>query len=135
MVFRIENQNCEQWGLRSEDVARDDPPVLAAGHGCEFSPSIAAFACQVLLSETKFAAGFISGANERGPIDLDRLGDLLGPCALNEVDGISWLTYFFEGTDLLVEVEGRDWAWVTARTEAAFAWFLEQSGWEIERYD
>jgi uncharacterized protein (TIGR02996 family) len=135
MMFRIENQNCEQWGIRSEDVARDDPPVLAVGPERAVSPAISVFVCQVLLSETKFASGLISGAHERGPLDLDRLGELLSPCALSDVDGVTWPTHFFEGSDLLVDVVPRDWAWVTARTETALAWFLEQSGWEIERYD
>ncbi len=41
--------------------------------------------------------------------------------------------HFFEGTDLVVDVQADEWIFVAARTEQAYTWLVEQTGWTFER--
>src|SRR5262245_17446799 len=52
LVFYSENEGCEFWAIRHEDLNLDDPPVfrLEEDPG-EVSPAISVFAIQVLLYE------------------------------------------------------------------------------------
>lgn len=54
LEIRRENQNCEGWYIRGQDLEMDDPPVYCRQNRRKMSPTVTAFALFVLLYENQF---------------------------------------------------------------------------------
>ncbi len=132
--FRWENQGNEHWVIRPEDSGQDDPPVFETYAAAVCSPTTTAFAVVVLLGEAKWGGNRIcASTNVATAVAIQRLGQLLHKCDLPERYWVADPIHFFEGTDLVVDVQADEWIFVAARTEQAYTWLVEQTGWTFER--
>ncbi|GAA2260403.1 MULTISPECIES: SMI1/KNR4 family protein [Kitasatospora] len=71
LVFRTENQGCAYWGVRLEDLDRDDPPVFVRSREgwLPFMDRLSLAGVELVLSEALFAPGRFYNACEL-PTDL-----------------------------------------------------------------
>ncbi|MFD8599331.1 SMI1/KNR4 family protein [Kitasatospora sp. NPDC059646] len=71
LVFRAENQGCAYWGVRLEDLGRDDPPVFVQSRDgwLPFMDRLSLAALELILSESLFAESRFYNACEL-PADL-----------------------------------------------------------------
>jgi hypothetical protein len=99
------------------------------------SPRISAFACQVLLYEVKFASGVIcAGAAipERAARPSLRK---FHKCQFPDRYWVASPLHFYEGTDIIVELPGREWVYVAARDEKALAQLSKRIRGQLEIYN
>jgi uncharacterized protein (TIGR02996 family) len=135
LIIRSENQGCERWGIQVGDLGQDDPPVFELEEGARSSPTTTAFALLVLLYEVKFARAVHWYGGEVPEEVLRRpLGTAFHKCELPDRYWVASPVSFFEGTDVLVEIEGNGWAYVAARTKGAFAQVPEELREHLENY-
>jgi hypothetical protein len=120
LIFYHENQSCEAWGIRTEDLVADDPPVYRFDDPGLVSPSISTFAIMVLLHEVKFTERAAWGQSA------DEVAEVIA-AAYTRAAGVPeeyWAGephQFFEGRDLVVEISwANETLYVTPRTEEAF---------------
>jgi hypothetical protein len=66
LVFCAENQGCAYWGVRLEDLGRDDPPVFVQSRDgwLPFMDRLSLAAVELVLSESLFARGRFYNACE-----------------------------------------------------------------------
>lgn len=138
LIIRVENQGCELWGIRSRDLGQEDPPVVEIFEDVQASPTISAFACQVLLYEAKFAGK--SGVIWAGGDFLDRniRNTLLSKFRKCQFSGRYWVANplrFFEGTDIVLEEHGRTWLYVAARGAKALEQLSPRIREQLEIYN
>jgi uncharacterized protein (TIGR02996 family) len=120
LIIRSENQGCERWGIRIEDLGQDDPPVIEIGAGVQSSPTTTAFATLVLIYEVKFANSVLwAGGSVAEDVRTAATGKL-SQCDLPDRYWVMNPLQFFEGNDLIVELEPQGWLYVAARGEEAF---------------
>lgn len=119
LVFRYENQNCERWGIRREDLKLDDPPVWSFEEKREESPSVTAFAIQTLLLESMWRKPLMSNS---GVADAEVTGYLssLSPCDLPSHYWVLSPVFFFEAEDLFaIQTESDAFIYIFGRNEIA----------------
>lgn len=136
LIFYSENQSCEIWGIRSDDLRHDDPPVYRFHNPARVSPSVSSFAIQVLLYEAKFAKNVVWGGGSPGPDSAawEEIEAKFTACQLPERywhDPVR----LYEGEDLILEtLPGYDELCVAARTEEAYQRALTTLGVGLERF-
>jgi uncharacterized protein (TIGR02996 family) len=66
LIFLIENQCCEVWGVRAKDLGLEDPPVHRFYEPARVSPALSTFAIQMLLYVVKFSGNIraLGGSGE-----------------------------------------------------------------------
>lgn len=141
LIFCIENQGVVRWGIRLEDLAADDPPVIVsdpAGGKAWFieSPTTSAFAIQFALLNAKWCAAH--GANGQGT---DEAFAAIERCyARLPFADMHWPaspTRFYGSDQLLIETNGNTWIWASARSEQALGQVdsivraAGMDGWEV----
>jgi hypothetical protein len=123
LVFRHENQGCCAWGIRIEDLDRDDPAVYCRmdGEVERNSESFTAFVIVALLLETMWrapATGHMSA--EPGRDVLAALRPELQRCDLPDRYWVLHITFSEGGDYYVVESHGDDFIYLVARTRATF---------------
>jgi hypothetical protein len=125
LVYRVENQNCAQWGVRVADLAKADPPVVWKDPAdSEWSPYLDRLSVDLLemaLSEVMLLRGsnllqaeLVSGV----PSELNRLHRLAIPehvfWASPDGPPVEWYGLH----DCLVRNDGGEWLWAFGRSSA-----------------
>jgi uncharacterized protein (TIGR02996 family) len=118
LIIRYENQACERWGIRRQDLGRDDPPIFQFEEPARNSPTTTAFAAFVLLYEAKFARGVLWTGTAFSKEEVQtEVRERLSRCKLPETyysRRMSPVT-FYEGIDLVLETHYGEWVYVAAR--------------------
>jgi uncharacterized protein (TIGR02996 family) len=135
LIFYIENQGCEVWGIRKKDLGRDDPPVYRFLEPARVSPSVSVFAIQVLLYEAKWMGIHANESFHGNTRAFREIRRKFRRCALPERYWCADPVRVYEGEDIIVEIQGNDWMYVAARTEAAYQQLSEELREVLERYD
>jgi uncharacterized protein (TIGR02996 family) len=135
LIIRLENQACERWGIPVRDLDRADPPVIHLSEPSRRSPTVTAFAAQVLLYEAKFYRRVIWAGMDAFTPDLE--AEIAAKYARCELPTDYWAAtplQFYEGTDLILENHQVHWLYVAARTEAAYLQLDVRLRRQLERY-
>jgi uncharacterized protein (TIGR02996 family) len=119
LIFYCENQACDAWGIRTQDLKAEDPPVYRFDGGPMLvSPTTSMFAIMILLHEVKFAT-----RSAWGEVTNESAAKIAATYShAGEVPESYWVGEwhrFFEGRDLIIHLSGLS-AYVTPRTEEAF---------------
>ena len=126
LIFYSENQGCELWGIRSQDLILEDPPVFELNSGLVSSPTISAFACQVLLHNSvlmeKSVLAMAYGFDEFLQHDVHKFIS----CDLPQQYWVTSPLVFYEGKDLLIVTHGDLTLYLSARTEEAMNQLSEE---------
>jgi hypothetical protein len=124
VVYRVENQNCAQWGIRVGDIAQPDPPVLWKDlqNDEDWRPYQERLSVELL--ETTFnEAMLLPGADllqtelaSGVPAELERLPRLAIPThvfwAMPDGPPVTW----YGVRDCLIRNDGDTWLWAFGRT-------------------
>jgi hypothetical protein len=133
-VFYVENQAVVEWGIRVEDLALPDPPVVLLDRGAGvieeglalvINDSVSQFALQMFLHNVKSSTALFSRSSGPGTAAAHiAIASTYSKCGLP-----SWPfppCTLFSNSDILIEAEGfddGDWIMIAARTESAFTQF------------
>jgi hypothetical protein len=126
LVFCIENQGVVRWGIPLASVSDDDPPVLVSdpddvdGAWLVEAETTTAFALQFAALNAKFSRSVENAANGQvtdAAIELVERGFARLP--FGDIHWPSFPTRLYAGPDVLVEIDGLTWVWVSARSASA----------------
>jgi hypothetical protein len=129
LVFYVENQICELWGIQLDPVAMDDPPVVIdPGNWRVNSQSVSEFALQMFVTCIKWGDPL---RWLHGPIELALLTCI--EANFPKLDFAEWWYWgrglFYGFRDVVIEViavsETDARVFVSARTEEAFESFTQ----------
>ncbi len=136
LIFYVENQACEIWGIRKKDLGLDDPPVYRFLEPAHISPTTSAFVIQVLLYEAKWRGPVIASGEFNA--DDAAFREVRRKFRRSQVSQRYWCTdptRVYEGKDILIETHVNQWIYVSARTEAAYQQLSEGLRERLERHD
>lgn len=119
LVIRVENQNCERWGILESDLALDDPPIYEFEQPGQASTTTSAFLLQVLLYESMFGAKFSAGGETPNAVIEESIERKYSKCDLPDRYWVATPIHFYEGCDIVLQTHAESWVYVAARTEAA----------------
>jgi hypothetical protein len=139
LVYRIENQNCAQWGIPIADLHQPDPPTVFHQYGfaeAEWRPwldRVSLAVLEMVLSEALLGADWGTVYYGNRPLDAAAVGLLerhFTRLAVPdyplwaEPDGppVRW----FAGPDVLLRDDGDVWLWVLTRTLTALDAVMEE---------
>jgi hypothetical protein len=127
VLFLIsENQGVVHWGIRVADLSLDDPPVVVSDpqDGPAWftqSESLSSFFIAFAAQCAKWVDGLAASANGTGEqAAFEAVARRYSRMPFHDMHWPSHPTRFFGDDDLIVETNGADWIWASARTRAAF---------------
>ena len=129
LIFYVENQSVVRWGVRLDDFAIEDPPVVIDWYDNSLvwpieSPSVSEFAIQMFCSCLKWSSENQGWANGLAPPDaVAAIEERYVRLPLRELHWPTSPTYFVGDSDTLAELNGRGddcWLWIGSRTTEAF---------------
>lgn len=124
LVFRVENQNCAQWGVRLEEMGSPDPPVVwkdaqTDAEWCSYQDRLSVDLLEMVLNEAMLLPGahvLHTELTAGVPPELDRLPRLAIPehvfWAHPEGPPVRW----YGMPDCLIRNDGDGWLWAFGRT-------------------
>lgn len=121
LVFRNENQFCASWGVRVEDLALPDPPVVwrADGPWLPYHDRLSLDLLEWLLGETVLSLHG-STSREVDPQELDAVEGLVPlPLRAHAFWAGSSPSQWFALPDVLLRLDGETWLWACGRTPDA----------------
>jgi uncharacterized protein (TIGR02996 family) len=134
LIIRGENQWCEMWGIRARDLELEDPPVYELLDPARASLTLTAFAIAVMMYEVKFASGILAAGGQVPDQLTRREVRPLRRCQLPSRYWVGSPVHFYEDTDIIVETEGHEWVYVTARAAEAFEQLGEEFRSHLEQW-
>lgn len=135
VVFFAENQSCEIWGFRSQDLSDEDPAVIGFEEAGPVSPSISVFAVQVLFYETRWRAPVMASVGFPDNDTIQMVQHALTRCSLPERYWVADPTYVYEGENLFVIIDSSPYIYVAARTKEAVSQLGENIQRQLEWYE
>jgi len=127
LTFCIENQGVVRWGIRLDELATEDPPVVisdpADGQAWLVeSLTTSAFAMQLAVLNAKWSGSARYRANGQGTDEaFGAIARSYPRLPFPDLHWPSWPTHFFGGDDVIIETNAETWIWVTARSQSALA--------------
>lgn len=127
LVLCVENQNVVQWGIELDSISDDDPPIVVsnpdhydqewlieAGTTTEFALQFAAVNAKFSDAVEYHANGQVTDAA------IDVIERSYARLPFGEIHWPAYPTRLYAGPDVLVEINGLTWVWISARTRTAF---------------
>lgn len=127
LTFCIEAQGVVRWGIRLDELAKEDPPVVISdpSGGSAWlveSPTTSAFAVQFAVVNAKWSTAVRYRANGPSTAEvLDAIERSYARMPFPDLHWPSWPTRLFGTDDVIVETNADPWIWVTARSQSALA--------------
>jgi hypothetical protein len=127
LTFCIENQGVVRWGIRLDDMAAEDPPVVVsdpAGSKTWLveSPTTSAFAVQLAVLNAKWSGAVRYRANGQGTDEaFAAIERSYARLPFPDLNWPAWPTQFYGREDLIIETNAQTWIWATARSHSALA--------------
>jgi hypothetical protein len=124
LVFYAENQGCEFWVVKEEQLRLDDPPVWrTVDDPRQVTSSVTEFAIQTLLRESIWAGSYRAWGEFEPSVFDEALANLSKHFRACDLSDRFWETLepirFYEATDAIMVTHANSWIYLSALNQAA----------------